>query len=65
VSFLTLVTFWVGQQTQLNYLARADRDLAWIHMTFFACVATMPFSTTFLAEFISYRPPQRLGFFCV
>jgi uncharacterized membrane protein len=55
MSFLTLGIFWVGQQTQLNYLARADRDLAWIHIAFLAAVATMPFSTTLLAEFISYR----------
>ena len=55
MSFLTLGIFWVGQQTQLNYLARADRDLAWIHIAFLAAVATMPFSTTLLAEFITYR----------
>jgi uncharacterized membrane protein len=55
MSFLTLGIFWVGQQTQLNYLARADRDLAWIHIAFLAGVATMPFSTTLLAEFITYR----------
>jgi hypothetical protein len=29
MSFLTLGIFWVGQQTQLNQLTRADRDLAW------------------------------------
>jgi TMEM175 potassium channel family protein len=55
MSFLTLGIFWVGQQTQLNFLARADRDLAWIHIAFLAAVATMPFSTTLLAEFITYR----------
>jgi len=55
MSFLTLGIFWVGQQTQLNYLSRADRDLAWIHIAFLACVATMPFSTTLLAQCIAYR----------
>ena len=55
MSFLTLGIFWVGQQTQLNYLACADRDLAWIHIAFLAAVATMPFSTTLLAEIIAYR----------
>jgi TMEM175 potassium channel family protein len=55
MSFLTLGIFWVGQQTQLNYLSRADRDLAWIHIGFLAAVATMPFSTTLLGEFITYR----------
>jgi len=55
MSFLTLGIFWVGQQAQLNYLARSDRDLTWIHIAFLAGVATMPFSTTLLAEFITYR----------
>ena len=29
VSFLTLGIFWVGQQTQLNHLAKAGRSLDW------------------------------------
>ena len=32
MSFLTLGIFWLGQQTQLDRLARSDRDLAWIHI---------------------------------
>jgi uncharacterized membrane protein len=34
MSFLTLGIFWVGQQTQLNHLARSDRSLSWIHLVF-------------------------------
>ena len=55
MSFLTLGIFWVGQQTQLNHVARSDRDLAWIQIAFLASVAVMPFSTTLLAQFIGYR----------
>ena len=55
LSFLTLGIFWNGQQTQLNYFASADRDLTWLHLAFLAVVALMPFSTAFLAEFISFR----------
>jgi uncharacterized membrane protein len=55
MSFLTLGIFWVGQQTQLNHFARADRHLAWIHLAFLAGVAIMPFSTALPAEFIAYR----------
>jgi uncharacterized membrane protein len=55
LSFLTLGIFWVGQQTQLNHLARADRNLAWIHMAFIATIAVLPFSTSLLAGFITYR----------
>jgi TMEM175 potassium channel family protein len=55
MSFITLGIFWVGQQTQLNHLARAHRSLAWIHMVFLFSVSIMPFSTMLLAQFMAYR----------
>jgi uncharacterized membrane protein len=54
LSFLTLGIFWVGQQTQLNQLARSNRDLTWIHLGFLLGVSLMPFSTGLLAEFITF-----------
>lgn len=55
MSFLTLGIFWVGQQTQLNHLARSDRSLSWIHLAFLFAVSLTPFSTAFLAEYLGYR----------
>ncbi len=55
MSFLTLGIFWVGQQTQLNFLTRADRDLAWLHLMFLFFVTMIPFSTALIGEFIAYR----------
>lgn len=55
MSFLTLGIFWIGQQTQLNHLERSDRDLSWLHLAFLFGVSLMPFSTSLMAEFISYR----------
>jgi uncharacterized membrane protein len=55
LSFLTLGIFWNGQQTQLSYIARADRHLSWIYLAFLAFVALMPFSTSILGEFIDLR----------
>lgn len=55
MSFITLGIFWVGQQTQLNNLARSDRHLTWIHLAFLFLVTILPFSTRLLAEFITYR----------
>jgi uncharacterized membrane protein len=55
LSFLTLGIFWVGQQTQLNLLNQSDRNLSWLHLTFLAAVAIMPFSTELLGEFITFR----------
>ncbi len=55
MSFLTLGIFWVGQQTQLNHFSRSDRHLTWIHLAFLFGVSLMPFSTSLMAAFISYR----------
>jgi uncharacterized membrane protein len=52
---MTLGIFRVGQQTQLNHFARADRNLAWIHIAFLCAVCLAPFSTSLLAEYIHYR----------
>jgi len=55
LSFLTLGIIWSGQQTQLSYFARADRHVSWLHLALLASVALMPFSTSLLSEFISFR----------
>jgi uncharacterized membrane protein len=55
LSFLTLGIFWAGQQTQLNHMARADRDLSWIYVGFLAFVSLMPFTTSLLSEHIELR----------
>jgi len=55
VGFLTLGIFWVGQQTQLNFFTRTNRDLTWIHIAFLAAAALMPFSTAVVAAFMAYR----------
>ncbi len=55
MSFLTLGIFWVGQQTQLNYLASCNRNLAWLHMLFLFFVTLMPFSTGLIGAFLAER----------
>ena len=55
LSFLTLGIFWSAQQTELNLFATADRDLSWLQLAFLATVALMPFSTSLLADFITFR----------
>src|SRR5690349_14591847 len=55
MSFLTLGIFWLGQQTQLNFFARGNRNLAWIHLIFLLFVTLMPFSTRLLAGNITSR----------
>jgi uncharacterized membrane protein len=55
MGFLTLSIFWNGQQTQMNYIERGDRDFAWIHLVFLFTITLVPFSTRMLAEFIHLR----------
>jgi uncharacterized membrane protein len=55
MSFLTLGIFWVGQQTQLNFLVKGNRELAWLHLLFLFFVTLMPFSTALIGAFIAYR----------
>ncbi len=55
MSFLTLGIFWLAQQAQLNNFERGNRQLSWTHISFLAAVALMPFSTSVLAEYGTYR----------
>jgi uncharacterized membrane protein len=55
LSFLTLGIFWNAQQTQLNHMARANRDFAWLSLLFLATIALFPFTTSLLAEFFDLR----------
>jgi len=55
MSFLTLGIFWLGQQAQMDRLAKSDRDLAWMHVGFLCVVCLVPFSTALLAEFLTFR----------
>ena len=63
MSFLTLGIFWVGQQTQLNHLARSDRNLSWLHLAFLFAVTMMPFSTSLMGEFLHFRTALLLYWF--
>ena len=51
MSFLTLGIFWVGQQTQLSEVRRANRAYTWIHLIFLLAVTMVPFTTQLLARF--------------
>jgi len=51
MSFLTLGIFWVGQQTQLTEVRRANRAYTWIHLVFLLSVTLVPFTTQLLARF--------------
>src|SRR2546430_13923491 len=55
MSFMTLGIFWVGQGTQLNLLARSNRNYSWLQLAFLFSVTLVPFSTALLARFPTFR----------
>ena len=55
LSLLTLGIAWNAQQTHLRYVARADRAFTWISLAFLAVISVFPFSTSLLAQFITFR----------
>jgi uncharacterized membrane protein len=55
MSFMTLGIFWVGQGTQLNLLARSNRNYTWLQLAFLLSVTLVPFSTALLARFPTFR----------
>jgi uncharacterized membrane protein len=55
ISVMTLGIFWIGQQTQFNYLERASRPFTWIHIIFLASISIMPFSTNLLGSYVGYK----------
>jgi len=63
MSFITLGIFWVGQQTQLNYLERSDRNLTWLHLAFLFPVTILPFATRLLTTFTGLRVALLLYWF--
>jgi uncharacterized membrane protein len=55
MSFLTLGIFWIGQSTQIETLARSNRDQSWLHLAFLAAVSLVPFTTAVMGEFWEYH----------
>ena len=55
LSALTLGIFWLGQQVQLENLAKSDRNLSWLHYFFLGTITLLPFSTRLLSEFFTFR----------
>jgi len=55
LSFLTLGIFWNGQQTQLSYIGRGNRNYSWLSLFFLATIALFPFTTSLLADFFNLR----------
>lgn len=55
MSFVTLGMFWIGQQTQFDFVARCDRTFSWLQLIFLLGVSVMPFSTALLAAYLTCR----------
>jgi uncharacterized membrane protein len=45
ISFVVLGVYWIGHRAQFNYIKRADQNLYWLNILFFAFSALVPFAT--------------------
>ncbi|GAA5091232.1 TMEM175 family protein [Chryseobacterium ginsengisoli] len=55
LSFMTAGIFWTGQSAQFRHIKGSDRNLNWINLLFLLFVSTLPFSTAFLGDHISFK----------
>ncbi len=55
LSFMTAGIFWVGQSAQFRHIEKSDRNLIWINLLFLLFVSTLPFSTAFLGDHITFK----------
>lgn len=55
MSFLTLGIFWIGNQSLLDRIERSNRHFAWLNLATLILVTLIPFSTSLLATFITFR----------
>lgn len=55
LGMITLGIYWTGNATLLGLVERSERNFTWIHIFFLLFISTVPFSTSFLAEFIEFK----------
>ena len=55
LSFITLGIYWSAHSTQFHFIAKSDRNLNWINLFFLLFVSTIPFTTAFLSEYITFK----------
>lgn len=55
LSFITLGIFWTGHSSQFHFIEKSDTNFNWINLSFLLFVTTIPFTTAFLSEFITFK----------
>lgn len=55
LSFMTLGIFWTAHSSQFHYIDKSDRNFNWLNLSFLLFVTTIPFTTAFLSEYITFR----------
>jgi uncharacterized membrane protein len=52
-SFLSIGVIWLNHHALIDAIARFDRRLQWLNLTLLLGVATLPFPTALMAEFVA------------
>ncbi|MDP9075896.1 MAG: TMEM175 family protein [Bacteroidota bacterium] len=55
LSFITLGIYWSAHSTQFHFIVKSNRTLNWINLFFLLFVSTIPFTTAFLSQYITFR----------
>ena len=51
ISFVLLGIYWIGHRAQFQFIQRADQNLHWLNMLFFALSGLIPFSTGLVSSY--------------
>ncbi len=54
-SFLSIGVIWLNHHALIDAIARFDRRLQWLNLTLLLGVATLPFPTALMAEFVAHN----------
>ncbi len=63
LAFMTIGIFWTGHSVQYQYITKSDRNLSWINLLFLLSVIILPFSTSFLGNYIDFIFPMVIYWF--
>jgi uncharacterized membrane protein len=55
ISFVVLGIYWIGHHNMFMHIKRHDRILLWLNILFLLCVASMPFPTGLIVQYIDQQ----------
>lgn len=63
LAFMTVGIFWMGHSAQYKHIQQSDRNLSWINLFFLLSVTLLPFTTSFLGNYVAFKFPLWIYWF--